>query len=241
MEFLNFSEISQKVTFQQLLDWLNIPYSIQNGEIKGEGFIINTIKNLYLNPNGKEKGSVINFLANHKGLDIRSAASELKKQFLTQVEPKRELPNLELHYCKFLEDKGISEELCKEYEIGLVKQHSIISGKIGFKAYDENGQHSGYIAYNPQKDEWFFPKGFKRTLYNAHRIKSDEVIVTVSIWEAIDFIEQGIPSVSLVGKTMTDIQAEQLSRFSRVVLVHPEPDNIVIRLARSTFVKVSPS
>jgi len=240
MEFLNFSEISQKISFQQLLDWLNIPYSTQNGEIKGEGFIINTAKNLYLNPNGKEKGSVINFLANNKGLDVRSAASELKKQFLSKVEPKKEPPNLELHYCKFLEEKGISEDLAKEYEIGLVKQHSIIAGKIGFKAYDENGQHSGYIAYNPKDDSWFFPKGFKRTLYNAYRIKSDEVIVTVSIWETLEFIENGIPSVSLVGKTMTDIQAEQLSRFSRVVLVHPEPDNIVIRLARLTYVKVSP-
>jgi hypothetical protein len=223
------------------LDWLNIPYSVyQNGEIRGEGFIINIVKNLYLNPNGKEKGSVINFLANNKGLDIRSAASELKKQFLSKVEPKKELPNLELHYCKFLEDRGISEALAKEYEIGLVKQHSIIAGKIAFKAYDENGQHSGYIAYNPQKDEWFFPKGFKRTLYNAHHITEDEVTLTVSIWETLDFAKHGIPSVSLIGKTMTDIQAEQLSRFSRVVLVHPEPDNIVVRLAKKSFVRVSP-
>jgi hypothetical protein len=241
-EFLNFSEISQKISFKEVLDWLNIPYSVyQNGEIRGEGFIINIVKNLYLNPNGKEKGSVINFLANNKGLDIRSAASELNKRFLTEAkEPKRELPNLELHYCKFLEDKGISEEMAKEYEIGLVKQHSIIAGKIGFKAYDENVQHSGYIAYNPQKDEWFFPKGFKRTLYNAHRVKGEELILTVSIWETLEFIEEGIPSVSLVGKTMTDTQAEQLSRFSRVVLVHPEPDNIVVRLAKKSFVRVSP-
>src|ERR1035438_8852993 len=112
MEFLNFSEISQKISFKEVLDWLNIPYSVyQNGEIRGEGFIINTVKNLYLNPKGADKGSVINFLSNFKGIDVRSAASELNKRFLTEAkEPKRELPNLELHYCKFLEDKGIRSE-----------------------------------------------------------------------------------------------------------------------------------
>ena len=241
MEFLNFSEISQKIPFKEVLDWLNIPYSIQNGEIRGEGFIINTIKNLYLNPKGDDKGSVINFLANNKGVDVRTAASDLNKRFLTEAkEPKRELPNLELHYCKFLEDKGISEEFAKDYEIGLVKQHSIISGRIAFKIYDKLSIHTGYVAYNFQKDEWFFPKGFKRELYNIHRIKGDEVTLTVSIWETLDFGKRGIPSVSLIGKTMTDIQAEQLSRFSRVVLVHPEPDNVVVRLARKSFVRVSP-
>ena len=240
-EFINFSEVSQKIPFKDLLDWLNIPYTAtQNGELKGQGFIITTSKNLYFNPNGEDKGSVINFLAKQKGLDVRSAAQELKKNFLTEAkEPKRELPNLELHYCKFLEEKGISQEIAKEYEIGLVKQHSIIAGKIAFKTYDENGNHSGYVAYNFQKDEWFFPKGFKRTLYNAHRITDKEVVLTISIWETLEYLKKGIPSVSLIGKTMTDKQAEQLAKFINILVIHPEPDNILVRLARNSFVKVS--
>ncbi len=238
-EYLNFAEISQKVQFKEVLDWLNIPYSVyQNGEIRGEGFIVNLDKNLYFNPKGDDKGSIINFLATTKSIDLRSAAKELKGNFLTTPkEPKRELPNLELHYCKFLEDK-ISEEMAKEFEIGLVKQHSIIAGKIAFKTYDENGQHSGYVAYNPKEDSWFFPKGFKRTLYNPGSF-SDEITLTVDIFSCLSQIKAGTPCVALIGKTMTEIQAEQLSRFTRVVLVHPEPDNIVVRLARSTFVKCS--
>jgi hypothetical protein len=240
-EFINFAEVSQKIPFKDLLDWLNIPYTAtQSGELKGEGFIITTSKNLYFNPNGEDKGSVINFLARHKGLDVRSAAQELKKNFLTEAKaPKRELPNLVLHYCKFLEDKGISVEMAKEYEIGLVKQHSIIAGKIAFKTYDENGNHSGYVAYNFQKDEWFFPKGFKRTLYNAHRIIDKEVVLTISIWETLEYLKKGIPSVSLIGRTMTDKQAEQLAKFINILVIHPEPDNILVRLARNSFVKVS--
>jgi hypothetical protein len=240
-EFLNFQDISQKIQFKDVLDWLNIPYTAtQNGELKGEGFIITISKNLYFNPTGEDKGSVINFLVKQKGLDVRSAAQELKKNFLTEAkEPKRELPNLELHYCKFLEEKGISQEMAKEYEIGLVKQHSIIAGKIAFKTYDENGNHSGYVAYNFQKDEWFFPKGFKRTLYNAHRITDKEVVLTISIWETLEYLKKGIPSVSLIGKTMTDKQAEQLAKFINILVIHPEPDNILVRLSRNSFVKVS--
>jgi len=239
-EYLNFAEISQKILFKEVLDWLNVPYSTENGELKGTGFIVNTAKNLYLNPDGDDKGSVINFLAHKKGVDLRSAAKELKDQFLTAPKPpKRELPNLELHYCPFLKDKGISEELAKEYEVGLVKQHSIISGRIAFKIYDENKVHTGYVAYNFQKDEWFFPKGFQRELYNIHRITGEEVHLVVSTWEVLELAKQNIPAVALIGKTMTDKQAEQLLRFKRITLIHPEPDNIVIRLSKTSFVKSS--
>jgi hypothetical protein len=175
-------------------------------------------------------------------LDLRSAAQELKKQFLTEAkEPIREIPNLELHYCPFLKERGISEELARQLEIGFVKQRSIISGKLAFKTYDENGNHSGYVAYNHLKEEWFFPKGFKRTLYNPGKFEGGDINLTIDIFSTINSIQSGVPSVSLIGKTMTDIQAEQLSRFTSVSLVHPEPDNIVARLARKTFVKVGPA
>lgn len=238
-EFLNFAEISQKIQFQDVLDWLNLPSSAtQQGELKGEGFIVTVAKNLYFNPSGEDKGSIINFVAKQKGLDLRSAAKELKDHFLTEAKPpKREIPNLELHYCPFLKERGISEEMAKEYEIGFVKQHSIIAGKLAFKTYNENGEHSGYVAYNYTKDEWFFPKGFKRTLYNAHRITAKEVVLTVSIFEALEYINKGMPSVSLIGKTMTDTQAGQLSKFINILVVHPEPDNIVVRLSKNSFVK----
>lgn len=237
-EFLNFAEIS-KIPFKDVLDWLNIPYSIHsNGEIRGDNFIINNDKNLYLNPNGDDKGSVINFLSHLKDIDLRTAAKELKDHFLTEAKPpKKDIPNLELHYCPFLKEKGISEEVAKALEIGLVKQHSIIAGRIAFKTYDEIGNHSGYVAYNFQKNEWFFPKGFKRTLYNPHRFSNCEVTLVVDIFSCISLLSDNIPCVCLIGKTMTDTQAEQLSQFTRVSLVHPEPDNIVVRLARKTFVK----
>jgi len=243
MEYLNFAEISKKIFFKDVLDWLNIPYTItQQGEIKGEGFIITVAKNLYFNPLGQDKGSVINFLAKKKNIDIRTAAAELKQVFLKeQKQPPKELPVLELHYCKFLEDKGISKEMAKEYEIGLVKQHSIIAGKIAFKMYDDLSIHTGYVAYNPNKDEWFFPKGYQRDLFNIHRVDGESVYLTVSIWEALELIKEGKQAVALMGKSMTERQEEQLKRFVFISVIHPEPDNIIVRLAKFAFVSSSAS
>lgn len=237
-EFLNFKEIST-VPFKDVLDWLNIPYTVHNGELRGEGFIVDTAKNLYFNPKGTDKGSVINFVSTKKETDLRTCAKIIKDNFLTAIkEPVRELPNLELHYCKFLEEKGITEEMAKELEIGLVKQHSIISGRIAFKTYNEIGKHSGYVAYNIQKDDWFFPKSFKRTLYNPKKCGGN-VILTVDIFSTLDFLKRGRESVALIGKTMTLTQEEQLAKFPQVLLIHPEPDNIVVRLSKLTYVRSS--
>lgn len=238
-EYLNFSEISQAVKFNDLLDWLNIPYTTtQNGELRGEGFIVTVSKNLYFNLTGQDKGSVINFLAQRKSLDLRAAAKELKDHFLTEPkEPEREIPNLELHYCPYLEQHGIPEQLAKELEIGLVKQRSIMSGKIVFKTYDENRHHSGYVGYNPKDESWFFPKGYRRTLYNPKNYEGEEVVLTVDTFSAIDLIKNGSQAVALIGKTMTDIQQTQLAKFSRILVIHPEADNIVLRLSHQSFVK----
>jgi hypothetical protein len=54
MEFLDFKAISEAIPFQKVLDWLNIPYTEVNGEIKGEGFIISVSKNRYTNPTGSD-------------------------------------------------------------------------------------------------------------------------------------------------------------------------------------------
>lgn len=240
-EFLNFSEISQKIPFKDVLDWLNIPYSItQKGELKGEHFIITPSKNLYLNLSGDDKGSVINFLAKHKGIDVRSAAAELKAQFLTTPkEPKRELPTPELHYCKFLEDKGISEDLAKELEVGMVKQKSIMSGKLAFKTYDEEGKHNGYVGYNIKEDKWLFPNNYRRCLYNPKKIQSGDVILTVDLFTCLQLIARDNPAVCLIGRTMTETQEKQLACFDKILLVHSDPDNIIVRLSKNSFVKAS--
>ena len=242
-EFLNFAEISKAVPFQQLLDSLNIPYTEKNGELHGDGFIVNIDKNLFFMPkNDSVKGSPINFLANHKNIELREAASELKNQFLSkqkETKPKREIPNLTLVWHPYLQERGITPEIATEYEVGYVNQRSIIAGRIAFKMYDDSSQHIGYIGFKIEDGSWFFPKGFKRPLYNTHKLENTKsIIVTVDPFDSLRLVTLGFKQVvTLLANSLTAEQEEQLKRFKYILLFHKEPQNIVTRLHATSFIK----
>jgi hypothetical protein len=242
-EFLNFSEISKAVSFEDVLNWLNIPYQSKNKELRGEGFIVSIEKNLFFCPENDElKGSVINFVAHYKKIELREAASLLKTQFLSkekETKPKRDIPNLTLEWHSYIEERGIKLEIAKEYEIGYVKQRSILAGRIAFKIYDHSGVHIGYISYKTEDGSWFFPKGFKRPLYNAFRLKDTKyAIVTVDPFDTLRIASLGFQQiVSLLANSMTTEQEEQLKKFKYILLFHKEPENIVNRLYASSFIK----
>ena len=242
-QFLNFNEISKGISFEDVLNWLNVPFQRKNTELRGDGFIVSVNKNLFFCPDNESlKGSVINFVAHYKKLPLREAANLLKTQFLSKnkiTEPKREIPNLILDWDQYLEERGITKELAKEYEVGLVKQRSIISGRIAFKIYNDKGGHTGYIGYKKQDDSWFFPKDFKRPLYNVSKVKDyKSVIVTVDPFDALKIIALGFSQVvSLLANSMTSEQEIQLKQFKYMLLLHKEPENIVNRLYNSCFIK----
>ncbi len=238
-EFLDFNEISQRIPFTNVLDYLNISYTTKGKELRGEGFIVDTGKNLYFNPKGDDKGSVINFLHTLKGGTLRDCAIELKKQFLDEPKkPEREIPTLELdHGHAEVTKLGISLEAAEFFNIGYCGQKSIMAGKIAFKIIDHNNNHQGYIGVNGGK--WFYPKGFKRdTLYNLFRQKQEAVIVVVSVLDVVHIHSLGFPFiVGLMGKSVTGTQLDLLRRFKRILLLHPEPENIRNRLSEYSFVK----
>lgn len=242
-EFLNFAEISKAILFSDVLDWLTIPYQKKNKELKGEGFIISLEKNLFFTPNDENlKGSIINFVAHHKQIDLREAASLLKTQFLSNekvVKHQREIPDLTLEYHDYLAKRLIEPNLAKEFEVGFVKQRSIMAGRIAFKIYDHLGNHTGYFGYKPEDISWYLPKGSKRPLYNVFRLKDTKsVIVTVDPFDALRIISLGIPQVaSLLTDSMTAEQEEQLKKFKYILLLHNEPENIVNRLFSTSFIK----
>ena len=242
-EFLNFVEISKSIHFKDVLDWLNISYQKKNQELRGEGFIISIDKNLFFTPNDESlKGSVINFVAHHKQIGLREAATLLKSQFLSNekvVKHQREIPDLTLEYHDYLAKRLIEPNLAKEFEVGFVKQRSIMAGRIAFKIYDHLGNHTGYFGYKPEDSSWYFPKDSKRPLYNVFRLKDTKsVIVTVDPFDALRIISLGIPQVvSLLTNSMTAEQEEQLKKFKYILLLHNVPENIVNRLFSTSFIK----
>jgi len=238
-EFLDFNEISVRIPFTAVLDYLNVPYTTKGKELRGEGFIVDTGKNLYFNPKGDDKGSVINFLHARKGGTLRDCAIELKKQFLyEQKTPEREIPTLELDHNHVEVIKlGIRKEIAEYFDIGYCGQKSIMAGKVAFKIIDHNNNHVGYVGLKDGK--WFYPKGFKRdTLYNLFQQEKEAVIVAVSVLDVIHLHCLGYPFVvGLMGKSATSVQLELLQRFKRILLLHPEPENIRNRLNEYSFVK----
>ena len=242
-EFLNFAEISKAISFIDVLNWLNISYQKKNKELRGDGFIVSLEKNLFFTPNDESlKGSVINFVAHHKQIELREAASLLKTQFLSNekvVKHQREVPDLTLEYHDYLAQRLINPELAKEFETGFVKQRSIMAGRIAFKIYDHLGSPIGYVGYKPEDDSWLFPKGFKRPLYNVFRVKDTKsAIITVDPFDALRIISLGMPQVvSLLSNSMTAEQEEHLKKFRYIFLFHPEPENIVNRLYQTSFIK----
>jgi len=239
-QYLDFKKISQAVKFSILLDYLSIPYTEVKGELKGEGFIVNIGKNLFFDPNSENKGGPINFLANHENIDLRTAAKKLQDLLLKEPKkPKRDLPELELHYCKELEDWGISEAVAKDFEAGLVKVRSIMAGKVAFKLYDEQGKHVGYIGYDPKG--WFYPKGFKAGdyVYNLNRRNGNQFAFLVSSpLEVLKMQAKGHKNtIGLLSSSMSDRQLELISSFKYIYLVHPKPDNIILRLSKFCYCK----
>jgi hypothetical protein len=239
-EFLDFKTISA-VPFKKILDWQQIPYSETNkGELKGQGFIVTIAKNLYFNPTGQDKGSCINWLANHKDVDLREAAKLIKQQFIDEPkEPKRPIPELELSYTKEVEKLGISAKLAEDYEIGYAK-HGIMKGKVAFLIRDEKGEKVGYVGLNPD-GSWFFPKGLHRNwVYNLYRAVSDYAICVCGLPEVVHLSGLGFGfAVALGAGTATDVQVELLrQRFRRILLLcHSDNLNLVGRLSRFLFVK----
>lgn len=242
-EFLNFKEISSAIPFEEMLNWLNIPFTKTEKELKNQDFIVSIEKNLFFYPNNENlKGSVINFLANHNGISLREAAKLLNAEFLSKDNsyiPKRIIPNLTLEQHQYLIERGIKREVAEQYEVGFVKQRSVMAGRIAFKIYDFKENHLGYIGYKIEDGTWFFPKGFKRPLYNAHRIKNDEfVIVTTDPFDALRIVSLGINEVvCLLANSMKSEQEEGLRRFKSILLILKEPQNILSRLSITSFVK----
>lgn len=242
-QFLNFKEISSAIEFTDVLNWLNIPFQKKGKELRGDGFIVSLDKNLFFCPdNDQLKGSIINFVAHYKKVSLREAASLLKTQFLSKknvTKPMREIPNLTLEWNNYIEERKITNDIAKEYEIGYVKQRSIVAGKIAFKIYDHEGNHIGYIGYKSEDGSWFFPKGFKRPLYNVFKLTDTKsAIVTVDPFDALRIASLGFKQVmSLLANSMTAEQEEQLKKFKYILLFHKEPENIVNRLYQTSFIK----
>lgn len=234
--FLNFFEIS-KVPFERVLNWLDIPFTDARTELKGQGFIVNKAKNLYFNPTGTDKGSIITFVAHRKDIGIRSAAELIYNQFMAGETIM--IPEYELHYCEFLEREGITEDQAKDWECGLVKNHKgPAAGRVAFKIRDEYGAKVGYALCNPNDRGWFYFRNYQhKHIYGLHKVPKDcdSVVILTDPLMAVAFNAEN--AVALTHYGINDSQLELLKRFTYVEIINNSADNVILKLAKQSFVK----
>lgn len=239
-KFINFSEISKKIPFSVLLNHLNIPYEETEKELKTDNIIVSKDKNLFFYKGTKSGGSVINLYSDLVKCDLRTAAVHLQNTFLKEnKEPTREIPTLTLEYTDEVANLDISEKTASDFEIGKVKQKSVLAGCIAFRLYYEDNTPAGYAGYKDGK--WIFPKGSKRgdIVYNLNRANTKYVILVSDILECLHFIKEGFPyTIALMALSATDEQINLIGHtFQRVLVIHKQPENIANRLSSQCFVK----
>lgn len=241
---LDFQAISKDIKFKDLLERLEIGFEETDKELKGNlgqnrPFVVTKDKNLFLCPyDDKARGSVINFMAYFRQVSLKDAAAELVKMFARPKPLEREIPELALHYCPELRLRGITEELAKEYEVGLVRERSIMAKRIAFTVRDAEGNKTGYVGWAKDK-AWLFPKGYRQHhVYNLQRVKTEYAILVACPFEVLHLVKIGFPySVALISNQLTTEQAELLTRYKRLLLLFKNPDYIKIRLSKQSFVK----
>jgi len=106
-------------------------------------------KNIWYCPECKDKGHIISLIMKMAGVEWNEAKSLLEGKAVTYPATKiqKELTlEYELQYNKFLEAQGISEEVVREYVIGVPKGKAMLSGCVAFTVHDENGNKIAYYG-----------------------------------------------------------------------------------------------
>jgi hypothetical protein len=121
-----------------------------------------------------------------------------------------------------------------------------MKGRIAFEIKDKDGQKVAYCGLaikDDQKPTWLFPKGYKHVhVYGLHRLQNEmhrlEGIEYAEVYvDPLDAIKNN--GLALLNLNATPEQIELLSEIKKVLLIHPNPDNIGLRLIKKTFVKCS--
>lgn len=251
--FLNFAEISAAVEWKELLNHLNLTYTEDKDELKGQSgkgwnFIISLAKGQFFSPTNRSlRGGPVNFLQAVSGKGLREAAHYLKTTFMkppaTEVqEEEKKVPAYVLDFeHPAVKALNLTPEDCERYECGYVKT-GMMKGRVSFLIRDLAGDPAGWIGYRQDaKIQWLFPSEKYYThkhVWGLHRLEDRApAFLTASIPEAIH-IDRFFPNqaLALVSDKINEEQALILAMARSIVVLFPNPDYICTKLARRSFV-----
>ncbi|MBA4406576.1 hypothetical protein C0389_04820 [bacterium] len=138
-----------------------------------------------------------------------------------QIEPNKPLAftlKLEPNHS-YLKGRGVDEELAKYFEIGFCNR-GLMKDRIAISIHDENNILVGYAGRWVEgelpegEDKYKFPPDFKKSLvlYNLNRVKGiSSLVVVEGFFSVVRLHQLGIPSVALMGCSLSDAQEKLLT------------------------------
>lgn len=155
----------------------------------------------------------------------------------------------------YLGERGITRETAEHFGVGFFPGKGSMSGRIVFPIHNAEGELVAYAgrALGDDEPRYKLPAGFNKSLelYNLHRAARCDsrgvVIVVEGFFDAMNVQQAGFPSVvALMGVSLSDVQAEMLCAFDRVILMLDSDEagaeavpKIAAQLARRLLVRIA--
>jgi DNA primase len=156
----------------------------------------------------------------------------------------------------YLVHRGIKQETAEHFGVGFYTGKGLMSGRIVIPIHNKKGEmvaYAGRTLDETATERYKLPPGFNKTLelYNLHRAfqsnDKGQVIVVEGFFDAIKLFQAGFPcAVALMGSSLSDVQAEKLAAFDRVILMldgdeagREAAPKIAAELARRLLVRIA--
>ena len=212
---MHYRQVLQVVDSEKALQLLEVGYiqsggylifdcprcqSVSTAKLK----IYGDTKNLFYCTACKKGDNIISLVGGLKDLGyeqtieflVAKAVSE-SKQIVDELKL-----DYELVYSKYLEQKGLSKEICESLGIGVPKGKTMLAGCATFTISDSDGMKIAYYGIRMKDGNPIFHKSFnpEHYLYNFHAVNKEETIYfTTDIFECVKKIEAGIPAICNFG------------------------------------------
>jgi predicted RNA-binding Zn-ribbon protein involved in translation (DUF1610 family) len=209
---MSYKNTLQKVDTEKALSLIGIEYQTQGAYVKfscpncKEQAVIKAYgdkKNLYYCPKCKLSGHIISLVMKTKDIEWQAADLLLSKTQETAKKITQELTmKYELQYNKYLENIGLTEKFCRDYEIGVPKGKTMLAGCVAFTVKDETGLKVAYYGIKMKDRKPVFHKTFNPELYlynlcNVNFGEKDEpVYFTTDILNCVRMIQEGKQCIS---------------------------------------------
>ena len=224
----------------------NCPLPTHGSDTKNS-FTVHTEKNVWncksdscvAGRNGKKGGNVLDLVAQMEKCTVRDAALKLTDWFDIGKRTKGErrdlaisepLVNMPLAFRlkdvnpkhPYITLRGISLVTAEEFEVGYFPGKGSMVGRVVIPIHNEHGELVAYVGRAPSGilPKYLFPIKFNQKLeiFNLHRIKGSEVILCKGFFPCMKLWQGGYAAVASMSSSISDAQAELLSRFANVTI-----------------------